>query len=201
METIKRAVKNLTATHTYSAGKELSEADLQSTLKALCDYTTSEAEIIWELNSSILEPAIAATGLDNIPEKQRFFRESGADSTMTSFDEALMENLRELVEYKVISEVSDWMKNPNPRKQPFRFNRNLELSATGDEFSTLHYSQENNLLILELRALAEWLLLEIHLPEFLRKQTVAQLSKPRLRWNGTKYVFDFTVVTLKRNSR
>ena len=64
---------------------------------------------------------------------------------------ALVGRMRELVEYKVISEASSWVKSPNPHKKPFRFNNNLDLSATNDQFSTMHYSQENNTVVLELR--------------------------------------------------
>lgn len=73
MATLKSAVKHLKASRAYSEGKELSENELQVILKALCDYTTSEAQRIWNLNSSLLEKAIADTGSRNIPYKQRFF--------------------------------------------------------------------------------------------------------------------------------
>ena len=193
METIKSAVKHLKASHAYSEGKELSEKELQSILKALCDYTTSEAQRIWNLNAALLEKAIAATGKRNIPYKQSFLRKAGAGSTMTPMPGALVGNLRELVEFKIISEASSWVKNPNPHKKPFRFNRNLDLSATGDAFSTIHYSQENNTVVLELRALTERLILQILLPEYVKNRRLSKLSKPRIRWNGTEYVFDFTL--------
>ncbi len=61
MATIKSAVKRLKPILAISEGKELSESELQSTLKSQSDYTTSEAQRIWNLNASILEPAIAAT--------------------------------------------------------------------------------------------------------------------------------------------
>ena len=112
---------------------------------------------------------------------------------MTPVEGALVGKLRELVEYKVISEASSWVKNPNPHKKPFRFNNNLDLSATNDQFSTIHYSQENNAVVLELRALSEWVTLEILLPEYVKNRRLSKISKPRLRWNGTEYVFDFTV--------
>lgn len=191
--TVKSAVKHLNAIAAYSNGRKISEVELQATLVALCDYTTSEAQRIWNLNQSILEPAITATGSRAIPYKQRFLRDSGADSTMTPLSDSLIGNLRELVEYKVISEASSWVKNPNPHKQPFSFNRNLDLSATGNQFSKISYSSEQHTVLLQLRAFTEILFIEIRLPEYLKSRQISKLSKPRLRWSGTEYVFDFTL--------
>lgn len=193
MAVVKSAIKHLRATVAYSSGVELSSEELQTVLFRLCEYTTSETQRIWDLNKSILEPAIAATGSRSIPYKQRFLRDSGADSTMTPIGDALVGNLRELVEYKIISEASSWVKSSNPHKRPFQFNRNLDLSATGNQFSKLHYSPSENTVLLQLRALTEHLTIEIRLPEYLKNRQVSKLSKPRLRWNGAEYVFDFTL--------
>ncbi len=193
MPTVKSAVKHLKAAVAYSGGQEISPRKLQKSLVALCDYTTSEAQRIWNLNAALLEPAITATGKRNIPFKQRFLRDSGADSTMSPIKDSLVGNLRELVEYKVISEASSWVKSPNPHKQPFSFNRNLDLSATGNQFSKILYSRRENTVVLELRALTEHLTIEILLPEYLKERKITKLSKPRLRWNGSEYVFDLTI--------
>lgn len=193
MYTVKSAVKSIRAIAAYSNGVELSPEELQAALLRLCDYTTAESQRIWDLNKSILEPSIAATGSRNIPYKQRFLRDSGADSTMTPIEDSLVGNLRELVEFKIISEASSWVRNPNPHKRPFRFNQNLDLSATGNQLSKIHYSPSENTVLLQLRALTERLNIEVRLPEYLKTRQISKLSKPRLRWNGAEYVFDFTV--------
>lgn len=190
---VKSALKHLKPTLAYSGENQIPLAQAQNMLKEVLTYTTSEAERLWSTNQPILEPAILAAGAKRIPYKQRFYRNTGADSTLDPIDGALIGNLRELVEFKIISEAEAWIKNPNPYKQKFQFGRTLDLSATGDQYSTREYSAETNTVTLFLRGLDQSLTLVFLLPEYMSKRTISKLSKPRLRLAGDSVVFDFTI--------
>lgn len=190
---VKSALKHLQPTLVYSGESQITFHQAQDLLKEILTYTTSEAERLWAANQPILEPAILATGTKRVPYKQRFYRNTGADSTLTPKEGVLVGNLRELVEFKVVSEAEAWIKNPSPHKQKFQFGQTLDLSATGDQYSTRAYSTETNSVTVFLRGLEESLTLVFLLPEYVSKRAISKLSKPRLRLAGDNVVFDFTI--------
>lgn len=190
MTQVPSAVKHLTPTLILENGVPIAQATLQTHLTALSDYIYSHSLRIWTQNAQILTNAFQTTKKSRF--KQRYLRDLGINTTLPSQPGYLTGNMREIIEHKICTEAESWARNPNPHKQPFTFNKNIDLSATNDQLSTRTYSKTTNTITLTLRCFDTHLTLIFQLPGYLTHRTLTKVSKPRVRWNGKSFVFDFT---------
>lgn len=192
--TVVSAVKHLFPVSILESGKEVSSSDLQVDLDLMSHYVQSNAQRLWALHSQKIEAEVAAFGTKKILFKQRFLRYNcAADTTLPRQKGILTGNLREIIEHKILSESETWIRNPNPYKQPFSFNSNVDLSATNDQLSVIQFSESENVAILQLRCMDKHYILTFQLPAYLRNRKIKKISKPRVRQvSKGNYCFDFT---------
>jgi hypothetical protein len=193
---VKSAIRALTPIQVTEGEREVTPIDFQKALKDFSDYVYSEAQTLWNNNAQIITDGITAVGKRNIPFKQNFIRNLGIDTRQTPLPGVMTGNIRELVEFKVCSEAESWVKNLNPHKQMFNFNRNIDLSATGDQFSKRVYNPKQNTITIMLRCMDRTFYIIFLLPKYIQSRSIDKVSKPRLRLVAKartwEFVWDFT---------
>lgn len=192
---VRSAVTNLFPVSILESGDTVSDLDLNAELAVLSNFVRSNAQQIWAVNSQKIIAEVNAIGTRKIRFKQRFLRDDcGLNTTLPRQTGVLTGNLREIIEHKTLSESETWIRNPDPHKQPFTFNHNVDLSATNDHLSSIQMSEEGNIAVLQFRCMSKRYILTFQLPAYLARRKLRKISKPRIRLvSAGNYCFDFTV--------
>lgn len=193
--TVRSAVSYLSPKLILESGLEVSEKELQSNLTRMSILITDHAKQVWTNNSTIIEQEVQKLGTKKIPFKQVFLRKTcNIDTKIPLQKRILIGNMREIAEHKILTESEAWIRNPNPYKQLFNFNNNIDLSTTGDQLSTRLYSKTTNTVLVKLRCMEYTYLITFQLPKYLQNRSITKISKPRIReTTHGQFTFDFTI--------
>jgi transposase len=172
----------------------VSEKELQVDLKRMSILITNHAKFIWTTYATKIAPHVTALGTKAIPYKRDFIRKTCNINEPLPFQSGmLIGNMREIAEHKVLTESEAYIRNPNPHKQMFKFNKNIDLSTTNNQLSTIAYDRIENTITVWMRVMKNHYSLVFHPPVYLKKHNTVDFSKPRIRLTKSgSFVFDFT---------
>ena len=159
--------------------------DWEEPVKELCEWVYAETVRIFETNKeTVLEQSANLSGSANSYARQRGYKSEamGLDRSIKA-----KSRINELVLYKLMSETASYSRNPNPRKQPHKFNRTLNLGAVDKQMVTLERAENN--LILTWKCWDRELEFAFAIPKYVTQRNITKISLPVVSGKG----FVFTI--------
>ena len=102
--------------------------------------------------------------------------------------------LARLVQHKLMSETASYVRNPNPRKQPHRFSRTINLGAVDSQMVTL--SRESERLILSWKCWENEYELTFLIPHYAQTRNITKWSLPVVGERGFVFTYQESPVPI-----
>ena len=174
-------------------GEVLSKTVYESKVKSLLEYVQKETQNLYTHEGERLIQEITET--KRIGSPNSFARQRNYTSTYKSLslDILAKSRINELVLHKLVSEVSSYVRNPNPHKQPPSFPCSINLGAVDKQMAILSYDSVTKHLFLEWACWDSRLLFEFWLPEYILKKNIKKWSLPSVQFEKGRLAFRFCV--------
>ena len=83
-----------------------------------------------------------------------------------------------IVHHKLMSETASYVRNPNPKKQPHRFSKTINLGAVDKQMVWLERDSQTQTLILHWKCWDDEYELTFHIPHYLQARDITKWSLP-----------------------
>lgn len=166
----------------------------------LINYIQKETTDYYKNNAQKIENDIIANPPKFNPSE--WARQKGYKININNLPKTVKARSRieKLYQHKLISEVSSYVKNPNPNKQKPNFSPKINLGAVDKQMASL--SIENNILTLRFKLWEKDYLLDFQIPEYILKRNIKKWSLPtiEIRNGEPYYIFSIQEIPLERNN-
>lgn len=119
------------------------------------------------------------------------------DTTPLPKEVKVKSRIQKLYQHKLISEVSGYVLNGNPRKQEPAFSQKINLGAVDKSMATLSLS--GDVLVLRFKAWFYEYLVEYRVPEYVLKRDILKWSLPTIETRNGKPHYIFTIEENPKN--
>lgn len=177
-------------------GELLTWSDLvQSDLTLILDWVLDETNRMYQEHETLVLES-ARTLRFNAAEHAR---QAGLNSHHMGLSRGVKSKsrLNKLVQYKLLSETASYVLNPNPRKQPHKFSRVLNLGAVDSQMTTLNREEER--LILTWKCWENEYELTFLIPHYIQSRPITKWSLPTV--SGRGFVFSYQESPLSQEGK
>lgn len=170
-------------------GEQVGLDALGKDIESVTSFVQSEATRVFaERTEQVIEDATALKGSANSYGRQKGYK----SNYLTLPREVLAKSrINELFLYKLMSEVSSYAKNDNPKKEHPSFPKTLNLGAVDKQMASL--SRDGKTLTLLWKCWATEYLIEFEIPSYVLNRDINKFSLPLIRSTHQGYDFIFTV--------
>lgn len=170
-------------------GEQVSPDALEKDIEAVTSFVQSEVTMVFtESTERVIADATDLKGSANSYGRQKGYK----SNYLTLPREVLAKSrINELFLYKLMSEVSSYAKNDNPKKEYPSFPKTLNLGAVDKQMASL--SRDGKTLTLLWKCWATEYLIEFDIPSYVLNRDINKFSLPLIRSTHNGYDFIFTV--------
>lgn len=148
----------------------------EKALTPLLGWVLGDTQRLYDENTEqVLADAGELRGSANSYSRQKGYKPSHMELDRTI---KARSRLGELVHHKLMSETASYVRNPNPKKQPHRFSRTVNLGAVNKQMVWLERDTQAKTLHLHWKCWDDEYELTFHTPHYLQTRQITKWSLP-----------------------